>query len=222
MNMIGQFAILIVLSYLVGSIPFGLMIARAGGKNLRDIGSGNIGATNLGRAMGRKWVYVCFVLDALKGFLPMMAASYFLPEKLDTLSMFLWLGVGIGAIAGHIFPVYINFRGGKGVSTGFGMILGVWPYYTLCGLIALVVWLLCLLIWRYVSLASIIASISFCLSLFVMILFIDSWEMGALWPLLVVATAMPILIVTRHWENIRRIKEGTESKVFTNKKNIDG
>jgi len=155
------FAIAVIASYLVGSIPFGLIIARAHGKDLRSIGSGNIGATNVARALGRKWAFVCFVLDVLKGFIPMFAAMLLVhrlsneTQSEQTVNIWLWLAVGTAAILGHIFPVYVKFKGGKGVATSLGVALGLWPYYTICALIAFGIWLVFVLIWRYVSLASI-------------------------------------------------------------------
>ncbi len=134
------FGVLIILAYLLGSIPFGLIIARAYGKDLREIGSGNIGATNLSRALGKKWGYFCFCLDMLKGLLPMIATARLLSKTPGSLDLIFWLAVGIAAVSGHIFPIYLRFKGGKGVATSFGVALGLWPYYTVCALIAFAVW----------------------------------------------------------------------------------
>ncbi len=202
------FAIAIIAAYLLGSIPFGLIIAKAHNKDLRSIGSGNIGATNVARALGRKWAYLCFLLDVLKGFIPMLA-SVFTGWKPVIL-----LAVGIAAILGHIFPVYVKFKGGKGVATSLGVALGLWPYYTICALIAFGIWLVFVLIWRYVSLASIVASISFPVTLFLAILSKPGWNFITLWPLLIAATAIPLMVIIRHRENIKRLLAGTESKVL--------
>ncbi len=145
------FIILIIGSYLLGSIPFALVIAKAHGKDLRSIGSGNIGATNLSRALGRKWAYFCFVLDVLKGLLPMLVTIRLVSSPLGIAEFFLWLAVGCAAILGHIFPVYIKFRGGKGVATSLGVALGLWPYYTICASFAFVVWTAVVLLSRYQS-----------------------------------------------------------------------
>src|SRR4030042_22992 len=111
-----NFLIMIITAYLLGSIPFALIIAKAHGKDLRAVGSGNLGATNLSRAVGRKWGYICFCLDVLKGFIPMLLTSSFINTSPDNLELVLWLAVGCSAILGHIFPIYIGFRGGKGVA----------------------------------------------------------------------------------------------------------
>jgi glycerol-3-phosphate acyltransferase PlsY len=202
----------VILAYLLGSIPFGLLIAKAHGKDLRSIGSGNIGATNVSRALGRKWAYVCFVLDVLKGMVPMLAMML-IADPQGTAMLFLWLVVGCAAIAGHIFPIYVKFQGGKGVATSFGVALGLWPYYTICALFAVAVWIILVLIWRYVSLASIIASVSFPIVLISAMAVKQSWDLHVLWPLLVAAVAIPLMVIIRHRENIRRLIAGTENKI---------
>jgi glycerol-3-phosphate acyltransferase PlsY len=208
-------------AYLLGSIPFGLLIAKAHGKDLRSIGSGNIGATNVSRALGRKWAYVCFVLDVLKGMVPMLvtlslargSSSESQTEKV--ILLWLWLAVGCGAILGHIFPIYLKFRGGKAVSTSFGVALGLWPYYTICASFAIAIWIVVVLIWRYVSLSSIAASVTFPIVLILAIILRPSWEFAGLWPLLIAATAIPLMVIIRHRENIKRLFAGTESKIFS-------
>jgi glycerol-3-phosphate acyltransferase PlsY len=206
-------------AYLLGSIPFGLLIARAHGKDLRSIGSGNIGATNVSRALGRKWAYVCFALDVLKGLVPMLA-TLALAKPLSASSqtdqvvvLFLWLAVGCAAILGHIFPLYLKFKGGKGVATSFGVALGLWPYYTICAAFAMAVWVAAVLMWRYVSLASIAAAVTFPLALIAAIWLTPAWTFAALWPLLLAAIAIPLMVIIRHRENVKRLLAGTESKI---------
>jgi glycerol-3-phosphate acyltransferase PlsY len=214
-----SFVILIIGAYLLGSIPFGLIIAKAHGKNLRSIGSGNIGATNVSRAVGRKWAYLCFLLDVLKGLVPMLATMPFTTalsthtyaEKIALL--WLWLAVGTAAVLGHIFPIYVKFKGGKGVATSFGVALGLWPYYTICASLAIIVWGVFVLIWRYISLASIVASVVFPVALISAIALKPSWHFANLWPLLITAAVIPIMVIVRHRENIKRLIAGTESKV---------
>jgi glycerol-3-phosphate acyltransferase PlsY len=204
-------------AYLLGSIPFGLLIAKAHGKDIRSIGSGNIGATNVSRALGRKWAYVCFTLDALKGLIPMLVARPFvlqLPLSSYATGTWLWLSVGCAAILGHVFPIYLIFKGGKGVATSFGVALGLWPYFTLCALVVIVVWIAVVLIWRYVSLASIAAAIAFPLVLILAISIIPSWDFNYLWPLLAVATLIPLFVIFRHRENINRLIAGTENRIL--------
>ena len=207
------FPLAIIAAYLLGSIPFGLLIAKAHGKDLRSIGSGNIGATNVSRALGRKWAYFCFVLDVLKGLTPMLA-TMLIAEPDSVLTLWLWLAVGCAAILGHIFPIYVKFKGGKGVATSFGVALGLWPYYTICVLFAAGVWVVVVLIWRYVSLASITASVTFPLVLIVAIILTPGWDFGNLWPVLITSVAIPVMVIIRHRENIKRLRAGTESKIL--------
>jgi glycerol-3-phosphate acyltransferase PlsY len=210
-----KFVMLIIAAYLLGSIPFGLIIAKAHGKDLRSIGSGNIGATNLSRALGRKWAYLCFILDAAKGLAPMLVAAGFISSPPRILELLLVLAVGCAAVLGHIFPIYIKFKGGKGVATSFGVAIGLWPYYTTCSLFALGVWAVTVLIWRYISLASITASVAFPLALVLVIVLTPGWDFANLWPLLIAATTIPLIVIVRHRPNIKRLIAGTENKVFT-------
>lgn len=220
----GIFAWTIAAAYLIGSIPFGLLIARAHGKDLRSIGSGNIGATNVARALGRPWAYVCFVLDLLKGLVPTLAVLLLLrPLSASSatdrvISLWLWLAVGCAAILGHIFPVYLRFKGGKGVATSFGVALGLWPYYTVSVAFAAVVWVVVVLIWRYVSLASIAGAITFPIVLILAVVLMPAWDLGTLWPLLITAVAIPLMVIVRHRENIKRLLAGTESKILKGRK----
>jgi glycerol-3-phosphate acyltransferase PlsY len=209
-----RFAALLVGAYLLGSVPFGLLIAAAHGIDLRKIGSGNIGATNLARALGRRWAYLCFLLDLAKGLLPTAAAGFWLGDVSGAAGLWAWLAVGCAAVVGHIFPVYLRFKGGKGVATSFGVALGLWPYYTISAGVVLIVWIIFLLIWRYVSLASLAGAIAFPVVLISAIALVPGWKVTQLWPLLIVSICIPILVFVRHRENIVRLLTGTESKVF--------
>ncbi len=214
------FIVLIAGSYLLGSIPFGLLIAKAYGKDLRSIGSGNIGATNVARALGRKWAYLCFLLDMLKGLVPMLLGKLEIQsvaaDKISpAIGLWLWLAVGCAAIIGHIFPIYLNFKGGKGVATSLGVALGLWPYYTICALFAAAIWAVVVLIWRYVSLASIAASVAFPLILISLIILTPKWDFVSLWPLVIAASVIPLMVIIRHRENIKRLLRGTENKILT-------
>ena len=207
------FAVAVIVAYLLGSVPFAFLIARAHGKDLRAIGSGNIGATNLARALGRKWGYICFTLDVLKGFVPTVAFGAIADVPVDPGFLGLWLAVGTGAILGHVFPIFLKFKGGKGVATSFGVALGLWPYFTVSALVAFAVWVVMVLIWRYVSLASICASLVFPVVLIVGILASEQWNFASLWPLLIAATAIPLLVILRHRTNIQRLRTGTEARI---------
>ena len=135
-------------------------------------------------------------------------------ENASPLQLTLWLLVGCAAVLGHVFPVYLKFKGGKGVATSLGIVLGLWPYYTLCGIAAFVIFLIVLLIWRYVSLASMVAAISFPFLLIVAIVVFKSWNLSQLWPLLLIAVLMSLMVVLRHRDNIRRLAEGSETRIF--------
>jgi glycerol-3-phosphate acyltransferase PlsY len=213
-----KFVALAVGAYLLGSVPFAMIIARLHGKNLRIIGSGNIGATNLARAVGKKWAYVCFLLDVCKGLVPAATALALSQSPPQPSQLSLTLMVGFMAVIGHVFPVYIRFKGGKGVATSFGVALGLWPYYTIAAAIALAVWLAVALTWRYISLASIAAAATFPIALTVAIFLTPAWRFHTLWPLLIAATAIPLLVIIRHRTNIKRLLQGTETKVLQKKK----
>ncbi len=210
-----KWMVLIIGAYLLGSVPFGLLIANAKGVNLRQVGSGNIGATNVLRALGKKWGVFCFVLDVFKGFVPMLLVPLLGSGDGEPTAGHLigWMAVGAAAIVGHIFPIYLRFRGGKGVATSLGVVLGLWPYLTLCGIAAFLIWLAALKIWRYVSLASVLAAGAFPVILAGGILAAKSWTFGNLWPLFLVAVPMPLLVIFRHRSNLQRIRTGCESKI---------
>jgi glycerol-3-phosphate acyltransferase PlsY len=211
-------------AYLVGAVPFAMIIARAHGLDLRRVGSGNIGATNLGRHLGRKWGILCFVLDAFKGLAPMLWMGVIIrPAFLErggqvTIFLWWWMAAGTLAVLGHVFPVYLRFRGGKGVSTSFGVALGLWPYFTLPALAALLIWAMVVRACAYISLASMVAAASFPLVLLILIAGIPSWSFAQLWPLLSVATAIPLLVVILHRSNIQRLRAGTEGRVAVGKR----
>ncbi len=200
--------LIIMAAYLLGAVPFALIIAKSHGKDLRSIGSGNLGATNLSRAVGRKWGYICFCLDVLKGLIPMLVTKRFIGAQPGNLELLLWLTAGCAAILGHIFPVYIGFKGGKGVATSFGVALGLWPYFTVCAAA----------IWRYVSLASVIAANAFTAIFIILIAAFENWLLINLWPLLVVSSTITMMIILRHRRNIGRIIAGTEAKIFSGHK----
>jgi len=206
-----------VAAYVIGSTPVGVILAGAKGVNLRAVGSGNVGATNVGRALGRRWGILCFVLDVLKGFVPVVLAG----AVLRSLSGFptaahqaAWLAAGFGTIAGHVFSFWLKFRGGKGVATALGVVLGVFPYFTWAGLAAFAIWIGVALASRYVSLASVTAALSFVPLLVLSNAALLGWsETARLWPLGLFAAAMVTLIVIRHRANIRRLLAGTENKI---------
>ena len=204
---------LIIAAYLLGSVPFGLVLATARGVDLRSIGSGNIGATNVSRALGSGFGYLCFALDCLKGLVPMLVAMRFVDEVTVGV-LWLWIGVGYAAVLGHVFPLYLKFKGGKGVSTSLGAVVGLYPYMTVPGLMAFAIWGACLLIWRRVSLASIVAVVVFPIILIAAIVVLPDWRFSVLWPLLIIAVGLTVLVLIRHVSNIKRLLAGSERKIF--------
>src|SRR5881275_1799135 len=134
--------ILIPIDYLIGSIPFGLIVGLTKGVDPRQAGSGNIGATNVGRLLGGKFFALVFTLDLLKGLIPTALASFLLNDVEKSQRHFmLWLLVGFAAIAGHMFSVFLKFKGGKGVATSAGVMLGLFPYFTLPGMLAIAIFI---------------------------------------------------------------------------------
>jgi glycerol-3-phosphate acyltransferase PlsY len=213
MNTQTQLLMLIPLAYLAGCVPFGLLVGLANGVDPRKAGSGNIGATNVGRLLGGRFFAIVFTLDLLKSLLPMIGAGAmigFAPQ--DSRTYLLWLLVGFAAIIGHMFPVFLKFRGGKGVATSAGVLLGLWPYYTLPGLVAIAIWTGVFLIWRYVSLASMVGTVCFAI-LYTVAGQVLRWDVfGRQLPLLVFAWVVAGLIVYKHKGNIARLRAGTENR----------
>src|SRR3954471_10826000 len=180
--------LLIPLAYLVGSIPFGLLVGLAKGVDPRTAGSGNIGATNVARLLGRKFFFLVFFLDMLKSMVPMVIASAIVgripAEQRDAQVYLLWLAVGFAAILGHMFSVFLRFKGGKGVATSAGVMLGVFPDYTLAAIAVLVVFAICFAIWRTVSLGSVVAASAFPILYVAVCLLRGQLVLGERWPLL--------------------------------------
>ena len=155
-------ALLVPLAYVAGSIPFGLIVGKSKGIDPRTAGSGNIGATNVGRLLGKRFFILVFLLDLLKGLLPMLLAGALLRSQPDEpLKYALWLLVGFAAILGHMYSIFLGMAGGKGVATSSGVVLGLYPFFTYPGLACLLLWFVTFKLTRYVSLASILAALAF-------------------------------------------------------------
>lgn len=191
-----QAVLLTVGAYLLGAVPFGLVFARAGGVNdLRQRGSGNIGATNVLRTAGKGAAVLTLLADALKGYLPVLAASKLgVGETATALTAF-------AALAGHIFPVYLKFKGGKGVATGIGVLLGFMPGVALA---VLVTWITTAALFRYSSLAALLA----CAGLPLFTLWLNPTKSAMLFSL-----AAGGLILFRHKDNMKRLLAGKEKKI---------
>ena len=204
---------IIPLAYLVGSIPFGLIVGKAKGIDPRTAGSGNIGATNLGRLLGGKYFALVFGLDLLKEALPTLSAGAVIGFHVeDRQTCLLWIATAAAALLGHAYSVFLKFKGGKGVATSAGVMLGIFPYYTLALVPALVVFLIAFGAMRYVSVASILAALAFPVA-YVAVGLLRSWPItGAQLPLLCFAIAIPMLIIYKHRGNIARLRAGTEPR----------
>jgi glycerol-3-phosphate acyltransferase PlsY len=210
------------IAYLIGSIPFGLVVGLAKGVDPRKAGSGNIGATNVGRLLGGRYFALVFILDLLKGMLPMLAvAVIFRGEDLGARDHLLWLGVGLAAILGHMFSVFLRFKGGKGVATSAGVMLGLFPYFTIPGLIAIGAFIVLFMLTRYVSVGSMGGAIFFPLAYVLVGLWRDWPVVGEQLPLLVFAVLIALLIVYKHRANVARLIAGTENKFVKKKLRAD-
>jgi glycerol-3-phosphate acyltransferase PlsY len=192
-------------AYLIGSIPTAVWISRYFfGVDIRDYGSGNAGATNTFRVLGSKWGTIVMSVDVLKGVVATslyILLPFYMHNEWDRTN--LMVGLGLAAVVGHIFPLWADFRGGKGVATLFGMILAIQP---LVAVYCVGVFLLCLYLTRFVSLSSILASIAFA----VLILFIFN-EKEPLYRAFAIAVAL--LVILTHQKNISRLLRGSESKI---------
>lgn len=190
----GMLLLTAVLGYLLGSIPFGILVTRAMGLgDLRQIGSGNIGATNVLRTGNKGAALATLLLDGGKGALAVVIARWVLAEDAAQVA-------GLAAFMGHLFPVWLGFRGGKGVATFLGLLLALnW----MIGALVCLTWLLTALIGRVSSIAALVAAASSGL----WILFFTDGS------LLVLALVLTVLIYVRHYENLKRIKAGTEPRI---------
>jgi acyl phosphate:glycerol-3-phosphate acyltransferase len=197
--------LLITLAYVIGSIPTSVWISKYFfGVDIRDYGSGNAGATNTYRVLGSKWGTFVMVVDVLKGVLATslyILIPYYLHDEWDRTNFM--VGLGLAAVLGHIFPVFADFKGGKGVATLFGMVIAIQPLVAVC---CVGVFLFVLFLTRFVSLSSILASVAFA----VFILFIFN-EKETLYRVFAVAVAL--MVILTHQKNINRLLKGTESKV---------
>ncbi len=216
------------LAFLLGSIPFGLLIAKAKGIDIRQHGSGNIGATNVLRVVGKKYGITCLVLDALKGLIPTIIGISLIrfvgmknPMMISALDPFsaefpmltaqvMQVVTGLCAILGHNYSPWVGFKGGKGIATSAGVLIAMMPAAIV---ILLVVWLLVFLISRYVSLASIVTA-----GVLPLITLWGSWFHGKIqngtWnkPLFVFTIIIAVLAIWKHRSNIQRLRQGTENR----------
>lgn len=190
---------LFVVAYLLGAVPFGVLLCRSKGIDVTQIGSGNVGATNVARALGWRWALPIFVLDMLKGFGPAFAA-----RSMDQRE-WVWYLMGLAAIAGHCASPFLRFKGGKGVATSLGMVFGASPLVAASGFGMFIV-----LFWftRYVSLSSIVAVGC---SVIAGACFRD-------WIYVGIGSLLFVFVLFTHRANIKRLRDGTEPKFKFKKK----
>jgi len=187
-------------AYVAGSIPFGKIIARYVARiDITKRGSGNIGATNVARELGMKWGIITLILDLLKGFVPVVLFSqlFYHPGPFHEAAL---AGIGICALLGHMFPVFLGFHGGKGVASALGVYLAISPLSCLC---SLVLFIIIVMIWNYISLGSILAAAAMP---FFLILF------GKPQPLIIGSVIMALLICYKHKVNIQDLIRGEERR----------
>ena len=207
-------AIWLFVAYAAGSIPFDVLLGKARGVDLRRQGRGNLGASNAGRVLGKKYGLACFAFDVSKGLFPVLIYGLlYRPLGDDRAAAALqWLGVAVAAVMGHVYCVWLSFRGGKGVATGLGVVLGFYPVLTLPGVAAAVVWLLVVRATHYVSVASMIAAVTLPLTAMVMAWLLDLAP-GQAGLFVAVPVLLAGLVVWRHRDNLARLRAGTESKI---------
>ena len=196
---------LIILAYLIGSIPSSLIVSRSQFNiDIRDYGSGNAGATNTFRVLGSKWGTLVMIMDMLKGLIAVKLAlllPYYIGNEFERTNF--QIGLGLAAVFGHIFPIWAEFRGGKGVATLFGLIISISPWTALS---CVGVFLVVLYLTRFVSLSSILASMAF--PVFILVVFnVDNIAYR------IFAIAVALLVVMTHQKNIGRLLSGVENKV---------
>ena len=197
--------LLIILAYLIGSIPSSVIVSRTQFNiDIRDYGSGNAGATNTFRVLGSKWGTFVMIMDMLKGLIAVKLAlllPYYIENEFERTNF--QIGLGLAAVLGHIFPIWAEFRGGKGVATLFGLIIAISPWTALS---CIGVFLLVLYLTRFVSLSSILASMAF--PVFILVVFnVDNIAYR------IFAIAVALLVIMTHQKNIGRLLSGSENKV---------
>jgi glycerol-3-phosphate acyltransferase PlsY len=199
-------ATIIIVSYLLGSIPFGYIAGRIAGIDIRTAGSGNVGATNVVRILGKRYGYPVFALDVLKGFGAVKISMVMSGQHLEWNSPEISGMVGaIFSVLGHVFPAWLKFKGGKGVATAAGALLALMPIATLIGV---AVWIIVFWLTRYVSLASVVATAA----LPIVILVIGSADGHSGRLLVYSSVCVAALVIWRHRSNLSRLLRGTEPR----------
>lgn len=234
-----QWLVFIAVAFFAGSVPFGYLIGRAKGVDLRTVGSKNIGATNLGRVLGRRYFFACFFLDMLKGLIPTLVAGHFggvLGEfAVPASQAWWWLAVMSASVLGHMYTPWLGFKGGKGVATGLGALLGVFPALTVPAVGTLAVFLVVVGLWRFISAGSVAGALTLPLWTWYAHAQYESVQESRLnsqpqfmntpgteidaavpymgWPFVIVAGLLAVLVVYKHRANIQRLAAGTEPRI---------
>ncbi len=199
----------LILSYLIGSIPFSIIAGKLlKGIDVREFGSGNAGATNTFRVLGKKAGIPVLLLDVFKGYIAVNLVWYTSYVPFSEIYINLQLTFGIAAVLGHVFPIYVGFRGGKGVATLLGFMLALFPQ---AAIISIVIFILTLLFSKYVSLSSIFAGLFFPFGVYYL-------SHTVVPTMMIFAVFVPILLIATHQRNIERIIRGDENKVSLKKK----
>ena len=208
MNSIAVYAVACICAYLVGSVPFGFLIGKARGVDVRTVGSKNIGATNVYRTVGKKWGFLAFACDFLKGLLPTLAAKWYAGSHggLEHLA----LAVGVACVVGHTLTIFMKFKGGKGVATAFGMLVGLMPWLVLS---AFALFVVTVALSHYISLGSCLAAAFLAVAVWFPIPHVHP-EGRADLPLCVLVTLIAVFVVWKHRSNIKRLARGEENKIF--------
>ncbi len=208
---------LVLLAYLIGSIPFGYLAGKMNGIDLREHGSRNIGATNAIRVLGKGWGIPVFLLDFLKGLLPLLYVKLAFGGDLSTMSTgntITLLAVMFALVIGHTFTIFLKFKGGKGVATTAGSLFALSPFV---GGLTLIAWVVCMLITRYVSLSSMIAGVVMVLLAVYEMIIKDGAASTSDILIVSLLALICVLVIVKHRTNISRIIAGTEPKAFSKK-----
>lgn len=210
-------AICLAAAFLAGGVPFGYLVGRVRGVDVRRAGSGNIGAANVGRLLGKKFGYLVFLLDVLKGFMPTLLTGQWLASAAARTGWsaqvvaLLWLAAGLATVLGHNYSPFLGFKGGKGIATSFGAALGVFPHLTYPALVALAVWVMLAVTIRISSVASLSASAAFPIA-YIAFAVVSGRLQAQAWPFLAFSVLLAVLSFVRHRANLRRLLRGTEPR----------
>ena len=210
----------ILAAYLIGSVPFGYIAGRINGIDLREHGSHNIGATNTVRVLGKRWGVPVFILDFLKGFVPLLLMKYHLGDdvtQFDAGQMGWLVGTLFALVLGHTFTCFLRFKGGKGVATTAGCLVALSPSI---GMWAVLAWVVCMILTRYVSLSSMVAGVAMMLAAVWLFWYQDGVCSVADMMVLGLLFLVFVLVVVKHRSNIVRLCKGTEPRAFSSKNNF--